>query len=69
LRTFVASGRSVLVVLHEMGPLEQLIDRAVVLGSGQVVHDGPLPVPAGVAGDWQHHHAESPRSAQEGLFG
>lgn len=69
LRTFVASGRSVLVVLHEMGPLEQLIDRAVVLSGGRVVHDGPLPVPAGVAGDWQHHHAESPRAAQEGLFG
>ena len=69
LRTFVASGRSVLVVLHEMGPLEQLIDRAVVLDNGQIVHDGPLPVPAGLAGDWQYHHAESPRTAQDGLFG
>ena len=69
LRTFVASGRSVLVVLHELGPLEQLIDRAVVLSNGQVVHDGPLPVPVGVAGDWQHHHPDRPQAAEEGLFG
>jgi zinc transport system ATP-binding protein len=69
LRTFVASGRSVLVVLHELGPLEQLIDKAVALRDGQVVHDGPLPVPAGVSGDGQHYHANSPRAAEEGLFG
>jgi zinc transport system ATP-binding protein len=69
LRTFVASGRSVLVVLHELGPLERLIDRAVVLSNGRVVHDGPLPVPAGVAGDWQHHHPDRPQAAEEGLFG
>lgn len=69
LRTFVASGRSVLVVLHEMGPLEQLIDRAVVLRDGQVIHDGPLPVPTSVTGDGQHYHANSPRAAEEGLFG
>jgi zinc transport system ATP-binding protein len=33
---------SVLVVLHEVGPLRRLIDRAVVLSDGRVLHDGPL---------------------------
>ncbi|MEU8586941.1 metal ABC transporter ATP-binding protein [Streptomyces sp. NPDC048664] len=37
----VAGGTSVLLVLHELGPLEPLIDRAVVLRDGRVVHDGP----------------------------
>ena len=36
-------GASVLLVLHELGPLEPLIDRAVVLRDGCVVHDGPPP--------------------------
>ncbi|MGW0733810.1 metal ABC transporter ATP-binding protein [Streptomyces sp. NPDC002851] len=43
LRTQVASGTTVLLVLHELGPLEPLIDRAVVLRDGCVVHDGPPP--------------------------
>jgi zinc transport system ATP-binding protein len=38
----LAQGSSVLVVLHEVGPLRRLIDRAVVLSDGRVVHDGPL---------------------------
>ncbi|MGW2547761.1 ABC transporter, partial [Kitasatospora sp. NPDC001574] len=44
LRTEVARGAAVLLVLHELGPLEPLIDRAVVLRDGCVAHDGP-PVP------------------------
>jgi zinc transport system ATP-binding protein len=50
LRLFVASGRSVLLVLHELGPLESLVDRAVVLDTGRLIHDGPLPVPSTIAG-------------------
>lgn len=37
----VAQGATVLLVLHELGPLEPLIDRAVVLRDGCVLHDGP----------------------------
>ena len=37
-----AQGTSLLVVLHEVGPLRRLIDRAVVLSDGRVLHDGPL---------------------------
>lgn len=45
LREQVAAGTTVLLVLHELGPLEPLIDRTVVLRDGVVVHDGP-PDPA-----------------------
>lgn len=55
LRTFAASGRTILLVLHEMGPLASIIDRGVALDSGRIVHDGPL---AGVADGTanEHHH-------------
>ncbi|MYU08322.1 ATP-binding cassette domain-containing protein [Streptomyces sp. SID8366] len=43
LRTQVEAGTTVLLVLHELGPLEPLIDRAVVLRDGCVLHDGPPP--------------------------
>ena len=36
-----------LLVLHELGPLEPLIDRAVVLRDGCVTHDGPPPKAVG----------------------
>ncbi|GAA1101903.1 metal ABC transporter ATP-binding protein [Streptomyces javensis] len=47
LREQVAGGATVLLVLHELGPLEPLIDRAVVLRDGCVVHDGPPPKAVG----------------------
>ncbi len=43
LRTQVAAGVSVLLVLHELGPLEPLIDRAVVLRDGRVAYEGAPP--------------------------
>ncbi|MEV7401286.1 metal ABC transporter ATP-binding protein [Streptomyces sp. NPDC091267] len=43
LREQVVAGTTVLLVLHELGPLEPLIDRAVVLRDGCVMHDGPPP--------------------------
>jgi zinc transport system ATP-binding protein len=36
-------GLAILVVLHELGPLSPLVDRAIVLREGRVVHDGALP--------------------------
>lgn len=36
-------GATVLIVLHEVGPLKNLIDRAVVLDMGRVVHVGTPP--------------------------
>ncbi|MER5637343.1 ATP-binding cassette domain-containing protein [Kitasatospora sp. NPDC002227] len=62
LRTEVARGAAVLLVLHELGPLEPLIDRAVVLRDGCVAHDGPPPPAAGQHAlpghDHVHPHAD-----------
>lgn len=35
-------GKAVIMVAHELGAARSLISRAVVLGGGRVVHDGPL---------------------------
>ncbi|MCL2595401.1 MAG: metal ABC transporter ATP-binding protein [Promicromonosporaceae bacterium] len=43
MHTLVSQGRTVLVVLHELGSLAPLITRAVVLRHGQKVHDGEPP--------------------------
>jgi zinc transport system ATP-binding protein len=51
LRSFVTGAGTVLLVAHELGPLAPLVSRAVVLHHGAVVHNGPVPEPAG-------HHAE-----------
>jgi zinc transport system ATP-binding protein len=37
----VERGVTLLIVTHEVGPIGSLLDRAVVLGHGHVVHDGP----------------------------
>lgn len=41
-RDLSARGTTILVVLHEIGPLEGAIQRAVVLDHGHVVHDGAV---------------------------
>ncbi|MCU7824894.1 metal ABC transporter ATP-binding protein [Kitasatospora sp. DSM 101779] len=55
-------GCAVLLVLHELGPLEPLIDRAVVLRDGCVAHDGPPPQGVGQHAlpghDHVHPHAD-----------
>ncbi|MFD9129870.1 metal ABC transporter ATP-binding protein [Kitasatospora sp. NPDC059571] len=62
LRSEVARGCAVLLVLHELGPLEPLIDRAVVLRDGCVAHDGPPPESVGQHAlpghDHVHPHAD-----------
>ncbi|PWH05567.1 ABC transporter ATP-binding protein [Brachybacterium endophyticum] len=40
-RRLAQRGTTVVVVLHELGPLSEGIRRAVVLDRGRVVHDGP----------------------------
>ena len=53
-----ADGTTLLVVLHELGELAPLLDRAVVLRHGRIVHDGspPLPAPGHDAPDHEHLH-------------
>lgn len=50
LRGFVGGGGTVLLVAHELGPLQPLVGRAVVVHDGRIAHDGACPPPAG-------HHA------------
>lgn len=56
LRGFVAGGGTVLLVAHELGPLEPLVTRAVVVHDGGIAHDGPPPKPAGHHADPGHDH-------------
>jgi len=58
------AGGSVVLVAHELGPLAGLIGRAIVLSSGRVVSDGPVPEPEGhhahPAHVHLHPHADEP---------
>jgi zinc transport system ATP-binding protein len=49
LRALVERGTTIVLITHELGPVEPLITRAVVLRNGEIVHDGP-PL------DDEHHH-------------
>ncbi|OXY94366.1 metal ABC transporter ATP-binding protein [Streptomyces diastatochromogenes] len=66
LREQVAAGTTVLLVLHELGPLEPLIDRAVVLRDGCVLHDGPPPRAVGqhALPGHDHVHPHAPAGAE-----
>jgi zinc transport system ATP-binding protein len=41
IRDRVARGTTVVMVSHDLGPMDALIDRSVVLRRGRVVYDGP----------------------------
>ncbi|MER5542938.1 metal ABC transporter ATP-binding protein [Streptomyces sp. NPDC001118] len=66
LREQVGQGTTVLLVLHELGPLEPLIDRAVVLRDGCVLHDGPPPRAVGqhALPGHDHVHPHAPAGAE-----
>ncbi|MEW2167789.1 metal ABC transporter ATP-binding protein [Streptomyces sp. NPDC007084] len=68
LRDQVAQGASVLLVLHELGPLEPLIDRAVVLRDGCVLHDGPPPRAVGQHALPGHDHVHPHAAHDAGLI-
>jgi zinc transport system ATP-binding protein len=57
LSSLVDRGATVVLVAHELGPLEALIDRAVVMRDGRVTYDGP-PIAAYADADAvpAHHH-------------
>ncbi|MFJ5612107.1 metal ABC transporter ATP-binding protein [Streptomyces sp. NPDC093221] len=63
LRAQVAAGTTVLLVLHELGPLEPLIDHAVVLRDGCVTYEGAPPRALGQHAlpghDHVHPHADA----------
>ncbi len=53
-------GIAILVILHEQGPLQPLIDRSVMLRNGEVIYDGPLKEHAHTHGFVGNHHAHDP---------
>lgn len=63
LRTLREAGRTIVVVAHELGALAPLVDRAVVLRAGRVVHDGPV-LPEEHLHDHTHLHPYSAESAK-----
>jgi zinc transport system ATP-binding protein len=67
LSRLAGEGRTVMLVAHELGPMEPLITRAVVLETGRVVHDGAPPRPEGECArpghQHVHPHAPSPEAA------
>ncbi|MCL2653184.1 MAG: ABC transporter ATP-binding protein [Propionibacteriaceae bacterium] len=54
------AGLAILVVLHELGPFQPMIDRGVVLRQGVVIHDGPLQSAGEVTHEHAHHHDDQP---------
>ena len=47
LRDLIDQGRTVVIVAHELGPLEPLITRCIVLDEGRITHAGAPPRPVG----------------------
>lgn len=56
LATLVRDGRTVVLVAHELGPLEPVITRGVVIRDGRVDHDGRPPQPEGECAKPGHEH-------------
>lgn len=56
LKSLVAAGRTIVLVAHELGPLEPLITRGVVVRDGLVAHDGRPPQPEGDCARPGHEH-------------
>ncbi|GAB2861268.1 metal ABC transporter ATP-binding protein [Actinocorallia aurea] len=56
LARLVEGGVTVLLVLHELGPLAGLITRSVVLEHGEIVHVGEAPEPSGDCAEPGHDH-------------
>jgi zinc transport system ATP-binding protein len=61
------AGSTLVVVLHELGPLAPVIQRAVLLREGRVVYDGP---PDDLPGTGDHDHcADEPVSTRYPIGG
>ena len=65
LRELVGQGRTVVLVAHELGPLEPLITRSVVMDAGRIVHEGVPPVPQGDCARPGHDHVHPHATAEE----
>jgi zinc transport system ATP-binding protein len=60
LTSLARRGATIVLVAHELGPMEPLIDRVVVVSDGRIVYDGaPQPSP-GLLAFHDHAHPEPP---------
>ena len=55
LRALVGRGVTILLVVHELGPLADLVGRAVVMRDGRIAYDGP-PLASFAEVGHDHHH-------------
>lgn len=73
LTTLADRGTTIILITHELGPVEPLITRAVVLRDGRIVHDGPATdhdFHHEHDDEWHHPHGEAPpRRPGIGLIG
>ncbi|HEV8056655.1 MAG TPA: metal ABC transporter ATP-binding protein [Nocardioidaceae bacterium] len=58
LRRVAARGATILLVAHELGRLEPLVDRAVVVRDGRIAYDGPPQTTPGLHAFHDHPHPE-----------
>jgi zinc transport system ATP-binding protein len=65
LRGLVGRGRTVVFVAHELGPMEPLISRSVVLRDGRIVHEGPPPALDAECARPGHEHVHPHAPAEE----
>jgi zinc transport system ATP-binding protein len=56
LATLALGGKTIVLVAHELGPLEPLITRGVVVREGLIQHDGRPPSPEGDCARPGHQH-------------
>ncbi|MGI9084264.1 MAG: metal ABC transporter ATP-binding protein [Aeromicrobium sp.] len=65
----VNEGASVLLVAHELGPMRNLVSRAVTLDDGRVTYDGPVIGVIHEEHEQVHHHIDPPDPRPEVLGG
>ncbi|MFI7443835.1 metal ABC transporter ATP-binding protein [Nonomuraea indica] len=66
LATLVLEGKTIVLVAHELGPLEPLVTRGVVVRDGRIAHDGPPPRPEGECARPGHEHVHPHAPAEPG---
>ncbi|GGO66423.1 metal ABC transporter ATP-binding protein [Nonomuraea cavernae] len=61
-------GRTIVLVAHELGPLEPLITRGIVIRDGRIAYDGSPPQPEGECArpGHQHVHPHAPETIGRG---
>jgi zinc transport system ATP-binding protein len=68
LHALIGQDRTVVLVAHELGPLEPLVTRCIVLDDGRIAHEGAPPQPVGehALPGHDHIHPHGPADAGGG---